>query len=219
MKLSERLLEIISERAQLKHPFYRAWSEGRLDLDILRQYAGQYFTQVSAFPRFVSAVHSRCPDVAARKVLLENLVDEELHGTDHPSLWLQFARGLGASTDEVTGQAPLPETAEMVDSFYWLTSREWTTGLCALYAYEAQVPEVAKSKIEGLQRFYGINDAETLEFFTAHQKYDVHHSNAVADLINKFADPTAAEQATTEAADALCTFLDGMARQANIASC
>src|SRR5688500_3063626 len=103
-KLSERLLEVVAERHLLKHPFYQAWTEGRLSRDILRRYAGQYFAQVSAFPRFVSSVHSRCPEIDARKVLVENLVDEEIHGTDHPELWMQFAEGLGASRDEVKSQ-------------------------------------------------------------------------------------------------------------------
>ena len=101
MKLSMRCREIIAEHHLLKHPFYQAWSEGRLSLDALRQYAVQYYAQVEAFPRFVSSVHSRCPDIRARKVLLENLVDEELHGTDHPQLWLQFASGLGETPESV----------------------------------------------------------------------------------------------------------------------
>src|SRR5436309_2064049 len=110
MKLSERLKAVIDERHLLKHPFYQAWSEGRLSQETLRRYAAQYYAQVEAFPRFVSSVHSRCPEIAARKVLLENLVDEEIHGTDHPALWMQFAEGLGASRAEVEGAKRLPQT-------------------------------------------------------------------------------------------------------------
>ena len=64
MTLSKRLQEIVGSRHLLNHPFYQAWSEGRLDREVLKRYAGQYFAQVEAFPRFVSAVHSRCPDIA-----------------------------------------------------------------------------------------------------------------------------------------------------------
>ena len=49
----------VAERAMLKHPFYQAWTEGRLSLDTLRAYARQYFHHVEAFPQAVSAVHSR----------------------------------------------------------------------------------------------------------------------------------------------------------------
>ena len=49
----------VSERAMLSHPFYQAWTEGRLPLETLRAYARQYFHHVEAFPRAVSAVPIR----------------------------------------------------------------------------------------------------------------------------------------------------------------
>ncbi|MBK7859579.1 MAG: CADD family putative folate metabolism protein [Archangiaceae bacterium] len=216
MKLSERLDAIIAERHLLKHPFYQAWTEGKLSLDTLRRYAGQYHRQVSSFPRFVSSVHSRCPEISARKVLTENLADEEIHGTDHPELWLQFAEGLGAKRDDVQAEAPLPETTQMVDDFFAIAASSWTEGLCALYAYESQVPAVSTSKIDGLEKHYGVTDAKTLAFFKVHQHYDVEHARKVSELIDLHADPATAEAATQKAADALWGFLDGMAREAGI---
>lgn len=216
MKLSERLNEIIASKSLLNHPFYQAWTEGKLSQDVLRRYAGQYWAQVSSFPRFVSSVHSRCPEISARKVLLENLVDEELHGTDHPELWMRFAEGLGATRAEVESQQPLPETTAMVDGYFELAASDWTDGLCALYAYESQVPAVSKSKIDGLEKFYGINDARSLAFFQVHQQYDVDHARKVGELIDLHADPVRAEAATQKAADALWGFLDGIAREAGI---
>lgn len=215
-KLSETLKQIIREKHLLNHPFYQAWSEGRLSQDVLKRYAAQYYRQVAAFPRYVSAVHSRCPEISARKVLLENLVDEELKGTDHPELWMRFAEGMGATREEVRGQTPRAETTEMVDRYYELTSREWTEGLCALFAYEWQVPEVSTSKIDGLKKFYGVQDDRTLSFFKVHEHYDVEHSRQVADLIDAHAKPETAVKATREAADALWKFLDGMCHEAGI---
>lgn len=216
MQLISRLNEIISEFDLLKHPFYQAWSKGELSQEILQRYAAQYYSQVQSFPRFISRVHTNCPEIEARKLLLENLVDEEIHGTDHPALWMQFANGMGASKDMVLSDTPFPETEAMVDTFYDLAQRDWRDGLCALYAYECQVPEVSASKIGGLKEFYGITDEKTLEFFTAHQAYDVGHSNQVAGLIEKYVDPERAEIATREAAKALWGFLDGMCREGGI---
>ncbi len=216
MNLISRLNEIIAEFSLLKHTFYLAWSRGELSQEILQRYAAQYYSQVASFPRFISRVHTNCDQIEARKVLLENLVDEELHGTDHPALWMQFANGLGVSKQAVLDDMPLPETKTMVDTYYDLAGTDWRDGLCALYAYECQVPEVSASKIEGLKKFYGIDDEKTLEFFTAHQQYDVGHSQQVASLIEKYVDPERAERATREAAKALSTFLDGMCRIGNI---
>lgn len=216
MQIVDRLNLIISERHLLKHPFYKAWSNGELSKEALQQYAAQYYSQVQSFPRFISRVHTACPNIEARKVLLENLVDEEIHGTDHPALWMQFAEGLGVTHEMVNAEKHLPETEAMVNKYYDLAERDWRDGLCALYAYEYQVPEVSESKIAGLKQFYGINDERTLEFFTAHQVYDVGHANQVATLIEKYVEPEAAEKATREARDALWGFLDGMCRVSGI---
>lgn len=216
MTLSVRLKEIIDARHLLKHPFYQAWSKGELSREVLAKYAGQYYAQVAAFPRFVSAVHSRCPELHARKVLTENLADEEIHGTDHPTLWMDFAKGVGAEETEVKTAAPLPETKKMVDDYFQLVEGDWKDGLCALYAYESQVPAVAASKIDGLERFYGVTDAPSLAFFKVHQHYDVEHSEKVAALIDQHGDQAQAEAATKKAADALWSFLDGMCREAGI---
>lgn len=217
MQLITTLNSIISEHDLLKHMFYQAWSKGELSTSLLQTYAAQYYNQVTSFPRFISRVHTNCPEIEARKVLLENLVDEEIHGTDHPALWMQFAEGMGASKERVVAEQPLAETTQMVDKFYELAGRDWRDGLCALYAYECQVPEVSVSKIAGLKQFYGIEDARTLEFFTAHQAYDVGHSEQVARLIERFVEPERAEKATREAAQALWGFLDGMCRVGGIA--
>ncbi len=216
MKIVSSLNEIIAERHLLKHMYYQAWSKGELTTEMLQDYASQYYNQVQSFPRFISRVHTACPEIAARKVLLENLVDEEIHGTDHPALWMQFAEGMGATRARVLNDTPLPETAAMVNKFYELAERDWRDGLCALYAYEVQVPDVAGSKIDGLKKFYGITDEKTLEFFTAHQVYDVGHAAQVASLIEQYVEPERAAAATREASNALWGFLDGMCRVSGI---
>jgi pyrroloquinoline-quinone synthase len=216
MELSKRLNEVLSEHSLLAHPYYRAWSQGSLSPETLKDYAVQYFAQVDAFPRFVSTVHSRCPDIAVRKVLLQNLLDEELHGPDHPELWLRFAEALGASREAVRSTELLPETLSTVETLFELAQGDWRDGLCALYAYEAQVPDIARTKLEGLKRFYGMTDERAVSFFQAHLTYDVEHSRAVAKLVDAHAEPAQAERATRTAAVALWGFLDGVSRQAGI---
>src|SRR5690554_3786208 len=89
----------IAERSMLSHPFYQAWEEGTLTREALRDYSKQYFHHVEAFPRAVSAVHSNCPDAKGRRLLAENLAEEEgveAGKDDHAALWLGFAAALGA---------------------------------------------------------------------------------------------------------------------------
>ena len=110
----------VAARAMLSHPFYQAWTDGTLPLDTLRQYARQYFHHVEAFPRAVSAVHSTCPDRDGRRMLAENLAEEEgieAGKQDHASLWMMFACGLGESEDAVKTQKLNLETQALIDTF------------------------------------------------------------------------------------------------------
>lgn len=211
MQLINQLNIIISEHHLLKHTYYQAWSKGELSREDLQCYAAQYYKQVDSFPRFISSVHANCPIIKVRKELLKNLLDEE-GDVDHPTLWRQFGEGLGVTQEQMLNDTLLPETKTMVDTYYDLAKRDWRDGLCALYAYEYQVPEVSASKIAGLKQFYDISDDRTLEFFTAHQVYDVEHSKQVASLIEEYVEPEQAMRATCEAAKVLWGFLDGMCR-------
>ena len=48
----------------LKHPFYQIyWNEGKLNREIIKDYAEQYYQHVKAFPRYISATHSICVDI------------------------------------------------------------------------------------------------------------------------------------------------------------
>ena len=49
----------------------------KLNREIIKDYAEQYYQHVKAFPRYISATHSLCEDLDKRKILLENLQDEE----------------------------------------------------------------------------------------------------------------------------------------------
>ncbi|MFN7135689.1 MAG: iron-containing redox enzyme family protein, partial [Myxococcales bacterium] len=73
---------------------------------------------------------------------------------------------------------------------------------------------LAQSKIDGLKKFYGIQDARSLDFFTEHLDADVWHSAEEAEMMNKLtpAQQEEAALAAERAASALWKFLDGMCR-------
>src|SRR3954452_10735334 len=205
----------VAERAMLSHPFYQAWTEGRLPLDTLRAYARQYFHHVEAFPRAVSAVHSACPERDGRRILAENLAEEEgveAGKQDHASLWLMFACGLGENEDAVRAERLNAETQALIETFRRLSRQSYAAGLGALYAYESQFPGVASAKIEGLIDRYGIADEETLRFFRVHESADVEHSAVCRELLDGLSDADREEAvaAGEELAGALWNFLSGV---------
>ena len=221
MTVSTAIDSIVAERAMLSHPFYQAWTEGRLPLDTLRAYARQYFHHVEAFPRAVSAVHSACDDRDGRRMLAENLAEEEgveAGKQDHATLWLMFASGLGESETAVRGQELNPETQALIDTFRRLSRRSYPSGLGALYAYESQFPGVASAKIEGLIDRYGIEEEETLRFFRVHESADVEHSEVCRRLLDRLPEDQRDEAigAGEELAGALWNFLSGVEARASV---
>lgn len=218
--MNSRLAEILStietlieERHLLKHPFYQAWSAGTLTLSALQEYSKQYYRQVEAFPTYVSAVHANCPVLLVRQQLLENLIEEERGVENHPELWMRFAEALGVNRDDVAKAVPLPETQNLVDTFRSLTrDSAYLAGLVALLAYEAQIPAVAETKIDGLRRFYGINDDRGLSFFQVHLQADRFHSDTARQILREYLTSEEAESlvpACKQALDALWGMLDG----------
>ncbi|MEX2247689.1 MAG: CADD family putative folate metabolism protein [Dehalococcoidia bacterium] len=213
----DELRDIIEERSLLKHPFYQAWQKGELTLGHLRGYANQYYHHVLAFPQYVSGAHAICPTQPDRQELLENLIEEERGEENHPELWLRFAEGVGASRDEVESAEALPETDRLVELFRDVTMRRSFPEACAaLYVYESQVPEVAKTKIAGLKQFYGIGDERSLQFFEVHIGADEIHAEVGAGMVRRHTDGGAAREAVLrtgrECASALWGFLDGVHR-------
>jgi pyrroloquinoline-quinone synthase len=201
----------------LNHPFYKAWSAGELDTEVIREYSAQYFKHVSAFPRYLSSIHTNCDDIRVRQILLENLVDEEMGDENHPELWLRFAEGMGNARENMNQTIGIDETQELVNTYMKLSKdQQYHIGLAALYCYESMQPEISETKKEGLQKFYGIEDENTLKFFTVHIHADKWHREVIRKLIAELNDDEEKHaemlSAVKEALHALNNFLSGMER-------
>ena len=197
----------------LKHPFYQIyWNEGKLNREIIKDYAEQYYQHVKAFPRYISATHSICEDIEKRRILLENLQDEENKDGDHPKLWKNFAKALGADDKKIENAKLDWFTKDMIDNFFAQARKSYAEGLASLYTYERQIPEIAETKIQGLKKFYGVNSKEGLEFFEAHKSADVIHRAECEKLLDGLSkeEQKKAENASLLTARYLWNFLSGM---------
>jgi pyrroloquinoline-quinone synthase len=147
--------------------------------------------------------------------LLENLIEEERGGDNHPELWLRFAEALGVTRADAKAAELLPATRDSVASLKSLTqSEDYRAGLAALLAYESQIPEVAQTKREGLKDFYGIEDERAISFFRVHESIDVLHQQIEMQILEErcqtAVDQSRAIEAAREGARALWNFLDGV---------
>jgi pyrroloquinoline-quinone synthase len=206
----------------LQHPFYQAWSKGDLTREDLREYAAEYWHHVSAFPTYLSALHSRLPDSEMRREVLRNLAEEEgvdsAMGRPHSDLWMDFAVEMGATRGEVEGRAVQSEMTALVTTFRELMQEGTaSSAMAALYAYESKVPAIAATKAEGLAAHYG-TEGVSARYFTLHQTADVAHASVWRELIDKelAASPEKEEAALAageRAAKALWVALDGVERR------
>ncbi len=212
--LRVRLEEKIQQKHLLSHCFYQRWQSGQLALDELRGYVKEYYPFEREFPRYISSVHAQTEKPEHRKMLAENLSHEELGDASHLELWRRFAEGLGVSRSELENHFHSDETEHLLRTFRKSTSESMVDGLCSLYAYERQQPDVARTKKEGLKCFYGITDARPLSFFEEHQTVDVYHAETEARILEEVCtDADRAVAKVGETLDALYEFLDGVEKR------
>jgi len=130
-------------------------------------------------------------------------------------MWLDFAEGMGSDRDVVRQQVPMEEIRGLIQHFRRVASEGLTAeALATFYAYESQIPRIAKEKAEGLAQRYGA-DNRTCGYFKLHQHADVEHSRVWRDLLAHQVEmnPEHAEHALDAAentAKALWNVLDGM---------
>ena len=174
----EMLDSLIEQHHLLKHPFYRAWTEGSLAKESLQVYAEQYYQHVRSFPENLKQLAGRTSGKLA-EIVEENVAEELNPVAPHPELWREFARALEVSDAALDEARPFPGVAALLDTYEEASSQgSPAQAVACFYAYEAQVPEIAKQKIAGLKRYYGITDSRALEYFRVHEEADVRHRAA-----------------------------------------
>jgi pyrroloquinoline-quinone synthase len=211
--LMDRIDALVDEHHLLRHSFYAKWVAGTLPREALQEYARQYFAFESSFPRFLSALHSRTERADVRAAILDNLWDEEHGESNHAEQWLRFAEGIGVRREDVIGAEPNDATKRLVETYARAANEgPVAAGVAALYAYESQVPAVAKAKIDGLRTQYGVEDARTLSFFETHAFLDVEHSGQERKIVEELGsdDEEAVVAAAEDALTSWWEFLDAV---------
>lgn len=187
---------------------------GKLSREALQLYAAQYYRHVEAFPKHLRVLAART-EGPIRDIVLENLAEEENPARPHPKLWRDFAATLGVNEEDITCCPSLPGTQTVVETFREIVGdRPVAEAVAALYAYEAQVPEIASTKIDGLRKFYGVTSAKALAYFTIHEEADKNHRQAWRNWLEQHVQGENDEEeilaTTNQALDALWGALDAV---------
>lgn len=199
----------------LRHPFYQAWSAGKLTPEDLRDYAEAYYPHVEAFPSYLAELGIRLEEGELRRGVLANMMDEKggVAEPAHADLWLDFVEGMGGR--RARAGHSVPEVSSLISWFHNIASKgTLEEALAAFYAYESQVPHLAREKDRGLRELYGAGE-KTRAYFTLHTTADVYHSQVWRKLLEQqiAAHPETAEKALAAAevaARKLWEALDGI---------
>lgn len=179
MNIIQKIDEMIEERSLLKHPFYQAWSDGKLTKDSLAGYSKEYFQLVKEVPSFMAPIIEKAPESVVKE-LVENQQEE----SDHIKPWIAFAGELGIPEEELLSYSGLPKTRKAVSDLNELMDT-FDSGACAMYAFEKEIPKISQTKLDGLAEFYGMTSDEATEYFKLHTEADVRHAASWRNILEK----------------------------------
>lgn len=163
MSIRNELDAVVAKYDLLGHPFYQAWSAGALPEEALATYAAEY----GAFVQTVPAGWAAHGDIAT-----------SIEEVQHAVLWERFANALGTTS---LCEPRLDATKRLVADCASLYKSP-ATALGGLYAFEAQQPNTAKSKLDGLVEHYASLPEDVRPYFAVHVD-DVHEREWIVDRL------------------------------------
>lgn len=205
----QELKQLIQGKKYSGHSLIQGLTQGEYARENLKRWAIQKYFQVDQHIRAFGAIYANCPDSRVRRLLVENLIDEETDlrcGSDsHAMLCRRFAKALGATDEEIADSRPIPEVDDYVE---WVIdfckNASFVEGLAALsLAGESQVPDAMRAAVRGLKAHYGLSD-EDIEFFIVHIAGDEEHGGVAEELVRQYATTDETQARVREAVSTFC---------------
>ena len=168
--LLQKIDRIIEERSLLNHPFYQAWSDGKLTRESLTGYSKEYYQLVKAVPIFMTQLMDHVPPT-----LYDELDFHQQEEFSHIGMWERFASGLGVSRNDLLDYDGLYKTNHAISGMHHLMG-SLQNGAAAMYAFEKEIPKISQIKLEGLAEFYGLTSEDITKYFKEHMEADIRHT-------------------------------------------
>ena len=169
----------VEKKSLLKHPFYKMWSNGELSLNQLQGYSLEYFQLVKVVPEMVNNIKLKLQGSKLKSIIEESHKEE----SSHIDPWIRFATSLGVQKQDLLNYVCDENTKNAISSLVELTKDSIDEGICAMYAYELDLPNISRSKIEGLHEFYNMFNDDSTNYFEIHQEADVRHAEIWRSMI------------------------------------
>ena len=199
------------------HWAWEHFATGRLTTAQLKiHFQQEYAVYVRDFPVFLSRIHGKNPPASVRRMLAENIYEEDTGGLSlgksHPALFLTMMEGLGFISRDFAQIRLLPAARRYRA---WLdrmsNHRQWVLGAAALTIFvegsvkdRTELTEPSKPKtseeIEAviakhpLVQYHGLSP-DSMDLIRAHQAVEAGHRHDAYDMVVNYATTRAEQQA------------------------
>ncbi len=146
----ERILSA-KDKFLLNHPFYKDWVEGKLCKDDLAVYSAEY----------LYFIRDILPESWNRLGYYDVFHEEK----EHAFLWEEFGKSVDYDPTNHPRTKSMQTLRRLFDDFKY--DRPSLVGF--VFAFEHQQPEISKSKLEGLNRWFNVDD-KGKRYFEEHSK-------------------------------------------------
>jgi len=215
--ITKQILAIRDRWHTKRHPFFRAFFEGKLALKALGRYQALHYHFVAYAVRSFGLFYTRFYHLEdARKMMAENLAEEEGFKAipqaghephDHTELILRFCRATGLSDEEVRNMK-MPPAWWARSLYYYNTVATEPVGvvLAMQTTQEGQMPGlIGEVLLPALEQHYGFKRTpREIEFFTEHDSADVEHSRRQSDLCARYLDTPELAARALKVAQEIC---------------
>jgi len=159
------------------HWAWRHFTEGRLSTTQLKiHFQQEYAVYVRDFPVFLARIHGKNPPAPVRRMLAENIYEEDTGGlslgSSHPELFLAMMEGLGFPRKDFECVRPLPASRAYRA---WLDKMsdhpQWVVGAAVLTVFvEGSVKDRAEIREPSMRK-----SAEDIEEIIRNHPLVLHH--------------------------------------------
>jgi pyrroloquinoline-quinone synthase len=201
-RFQEEILRIMDRKHHWAWPAFANGTVNNTQLQI--HFQQEYAVYVRDFPVFLARIHGQNPPAAVRRMLAENIYEEDTGGLSlgksHPELFLSMMHGLGLPATSF--QAPRLLSASR-SYRAWLDrvseNRDWVIGAAALTIFvegsvkdRQEIVEPSKPKTSDeiedtvrrhpLVRFHGLSP-DNMDLIRAHQMVEAGHRHDAYDMV------------------------------------
>ncbi len=202
VQFQSQLLDLMTQKDHWAWSQFVGPSISKAQLKI--HYQQEYAVYVRDFPVFLSRIHGKNPPLSVRKMLAENIFEEDTGqlslGVSHPQLFITMMQGLGFSPKAFEHIALLPATRRYR---VWLDRmsdhRDWVVGAAVMTIFvegsvhdraelirraQPKTPKQISTKIKNhpLVKFHGVS-SKALDLIRAHQLVEGSHRHDAYDMV------------------------------------